>query len=132
MANETKKGNPVHHPIMTRPGSTKIMEDRVPAADASVWTILFSWMVEFAKRRSSVIETTVAGMDVANVSPALRPKYTLAAVSTRVITIPSAMPRTVNSLRNPKLIWLNLSTLPYLGCNAVKQRQRPSTGHWVS
>ena len=35
-------GNPVHHPIITRPGSTKMIADNVPAADAIVWTMLFS------------------------------------------------------------------------------------------
>ncbi len=59
---------------MTRPGSTKMMEERVPAAEASVCTILFSCAVESANRRSKAIETTVAGMDVANVNPAFSPK----------------------------------------------------------
>jgi len=31
-------GKPCHHPIMIRPGSTKMIEDRVPAADAMVCT----------------------------------------------------------------------------------------------
>src|SRR6202011_2365486 len=42
---------------------------------------------------------TAAGIDVENVSPALRPKYTFAAVNTNVMTIPIMRPRTVSSLR---------------------------------
>ena len=34
----------VHQPIITRPGSTKMIADRVPAAEATVWTMLFSWI----------------------------------------------------------------------------------------
>jgi hypothetical protein len=42
IANETPNGKPLHQPIITRPGSTKMIADRVPAADATVWTMLFS------------------------------------------------------------------------------------------
>ena len=35
-------GKPCHQPIMIRPGSTKMMAASVPAADAIVWTMLFS------------------------------------------------------------------------------------------
>src|SRR5438093_5367947 len=35
-------GNSVHQPIMIRPGNTKIIDDSVPAAEATVCTILFS------------------------------------------------------------------------------------------
>ncbi|SKG46464.1 Uncharacterised protein [Mycobacteroides abscessus subsp. abscessus] len=31
--------------MMIRPGSTKMIADRVPAAEAIVWTMLFSVMV---------------------------------------------------------------------------------------
>ena len=38
-------GKPVHQPIMIRPGSTKMIAARVPAAEAIVWTMLFSRIV---------------------------------------------------------------------------------------
>src|ERR1017187_8331013 len=41
-AHEIQNGNPVHQPIMIRPGNTKIIDDSVPAAEATVWTMLFS------------------------------------------------------------------------------------------
>jgi hypothetical protein len=59
---------------MTRPGSTKMIEDRVPAAEATVCTMLFSCIVEPLTARSSAMEITAAGMEVAKVSPALSPK----------------------------------------------------------
>jgi hypothetical protein len=45
------------------------------------------------------MEITAAGIDVEKVRPALRPKYTLAAVNTSVIRTPIIRPRTVSSLR---------------------------------
>ncbi len=36
IANESPNGKPLHQPIMTRPGSTKMIADSVPAADATV------------------------------------------------------------------------------------------------
>ena len=85
IANDDQYGNPVHQPIITRPGSTKMIDDSVPAAEATVCTMLFSWTVESRKPRSSAIEMTAAGIDVANVRPALRPKNTFAAVNTIVM-----------------------------------------------
>ncbi len=38
-------GKPVHQPIITRPGSTKMMDEIAPAAEATVCTMLFSWIV---------------------------------------------------------------------------------------
>jgi hypothetical protein len=35
-------GKPCHQPTITRPGSTKMMADSVPAALATVCTMLFS------------------------------------------------------------------------------------------
>ena len=58
---------------MTRPGSTKTIADSVPAADAIVWTMLFSWMVRSGKNLSTAIEMTAAGIDVAKVRPIFRP-----------------------------------------------------------
>ncbi len=43
-------------------------------ADAPVWTMLFSRMVPPPSRRSTPIETTAAGMAVATVRPANRPR----------------------------------------------------------
>src|ERR1700740_3310149 len=67
--NEVQNGNPVHQPTMTRPGSTNMMDESVPAADATVWTMLFSSMVEFLKNRRTAIETTAGGMDKAKEGP---------------------------------------------------------------
>ena len=74
MMNEIQNGNSVHQPIMIRPGKTKMIDESVPAADATVWTMLFSWTVAFLKLRRIAIEITAAGIDVEKVSPALRPK----------------------------------------------------------
>src|SRR5581483_365503 len=71
--NEVQNGKPVHQPIMTRPGSTKMIEDSVPAAEATVCTMLFSWIVASRTAFSSAIEITAAGIEVENVNPAFRP-----------------------------------------------------------
>src|SRR6185437_9122271 len=94
---EIQYGKPFHQPMITRPGSTKMIADRVPAAEAMVWTTLFSWMVIPLNPRRMAMEMTAAGMEVAKVSPALRPKKTLAAVNTRVIRTPRMTPRSVSS-----------------------------------
>ena len=60
--------------MMTRPGSTKMIADRVPAADAIVWTMLFSRMVPVENSRSTAMEMTAAGIEVAKVRPILRPR----------------------------------------------------------
>ena len=46
----------------------------VPAAEATVWTILFSRIEELRNIRSTAIEITAAGIEVAKVSPTLRPR----------------------------------------------------------
>src|SRR5439155_1293663 len=97
--NEIQNGNSVHQPIMIRPGNTKMIDESVPAAEATVCTMLFSCTVASRKLRSIAIEITAAGIDVEKVRPALRPKYTLAAVNTNVMMIPMIIPRTVSSLR---------------------------------
>ncbi len=74
IAQETQYGNPVHQPMITMPGSTKMTEDRVPAAEATVCTMLFSWTVMPLNPRSSAMEMTAAGIEVAKVRPALSPK----------------------------------------------------------
>jgi hypothetical protein len=53
------------------------------------------------------IEITAAGIDVEKVRPALRPKYTLAAVNTNVMMMPTIRPRTVSSFR---VCWLAVMT----------------------
>src|SRR2546423_15263120 len=74
MMNEIQNGNSVHQPIMIRPGKTKMIDESVPAAEATVWTMLFSWTVAFLKLRRIAIEITAAGIEVEKVRPALRPK----------------------------------------------------------
>ena len=59
---------------MTRPGSTKIMADRVPAAEAMVWTMLFSTTEWSRKPRRIAMEMTAAGIEVAKVRPTFRPR----------------------------------------------------------
>ena len=71
---EIQNGNPVHHPIMIRPGRTKMIDDKVPAAEATVCTMLFSCTVASLKPRRIAIEITAAGIEVEKVRPALRPK----------------------------------------------------------
>ena len=51
-----------------------MIADSVPAADAIVWTILFSWIVAPRKKRSTAIEMTAAGIEVAKVMPILKPE----------------------------------------------------------
>ena len=46
----------------------------VPAAEATVWTILFSRMVALANILSTAIEMTAAGIEVAKVRPTLSPR----------------------------------------------------------
>ena len=74
IAQDTQYGKPVHQPIITMPGSTKMIADRVPAAEATVCTMLFSWTVMPLKPRSTAMEITAAGIEVAKVRPALSPK----------------------------------------------------------
>src|SRR5690625_7699431 len=58
-------GNLAHQPTMTSAGSTKMMAASVPAAEAMVWTMLFSWMVASLTLRKMAMEMTAAGMEVA-------------------------------------------------------------------
>ena len=73
-ATDSQKGNPVHQPTMISPGRTKMIALSVPAAEAMVWTMLFSWMVDPAKKRSTAIEITAAGIEVAKVMPSFSPR----------------------------------------------------------
>ncbi len=95
--NDVPNGNPVHQPTMTRPGSTKMIAESVPAADATVWTMLFSRIDESRTTLSTAIEITAAGIDDAKVRPTLSPRYTLAAVKTVVMSAPSTRLRAVSS-----------------------------------
>ena len=58
---------------MISPGKTKMIDESVPAAEATVCTMLFSWIVASRKLRKIAIEITAAGIDVEKVSAALRP-----------------------------------------------------------
>src|SRR5205823_12039584 len=97
MKKDSQNGNPVHQPIITSPGKTKMIAESVPAADATVWTMLFSRIDESFTRLRSAIEITAAGIDDAKVRPTLRPRYTFAAVKTVVISAPSTRARSVSS-----------------------------------
>jgi hypothetical protein len=75
-----------------------MIAESVPAAEATVWTMLFSRIVESRTERRIAIEITAAGMDEAKVRPTLRPRYTFAAVNTNVSSTPRIRPRRVSSL----------------------------------
>ena len=74
MKNDCQNGKPVHHPTITSPGKTKMIAESVPAAEATVWTMLFSRIDESLKPLRIAIEITAAGIDEAKVSPTLRPR----------------------------------------------------------
>ena len=62
------------------PGMIKIMAERVPAAEAWVWTILFSKILESLAILRIAIEITAAGIADEKVSPTFNPRYTFDAV----------------------------------------------------
>ncbi len=74
MPADCQNGKPVHQPTMTRPGRTKMIDDKVPADDATVWTMLFSKMLVDLNIRSTAMEMTAAGMEEAKVRPTFRPR----------------------------------------------------------
>ena len=84
---------------MTKAGRMKIMEDRQPAAEACVCTVLFSRILAPLNNRSTDIEMTAAGMADEKVRPTFRPRNTLEAVKTIVIRAPNTIPRAVSSGR---------------------------------
>ncbi len=51
-----------------------MIAESVPAADATVCTMLFSRIDEFLKALRIAIEITAAGIDDAKVRPTLRPR----------------------------------------------------------
>src|SRR6185312_5228984 len=114
---DVQKGKPVHQPMITRLGRMKMTEERVPAAEHTVWTILFSRMFEPEKSPRNAIEITAAGIEVAMVSPTFNPRYILAAVKGKVSAMPSATPRQVSSLPSGFMRALKLphQTLPAFG-----------------
>ena len=71
---DVQNGNPFHQPTITRPGSTKMIAESVPAAEATVCTMLFSRIDESLTIESSAIEMTAAGIEDAKVSPTFRPR----------------------------------------------------------
>jgi hypothetical protein len=74
--------------MMTSAGSVKITPAEIDApADAPVCTMLFSRMCPPPSRRSTAIDTTAAGIAVATVRPANKPRYVFAAASTMASTI---------------------------------------------
>ena len=74
MRNDCQNGKPVHQPTMTRPGRTKMIAESVPAAEATVCTMLFSRIDESLTALSTAMEMTAAGIDEAKVRPTLRPR----------------------------------------------------------
>src|SRR5438067_9009196 len=95
---EVQNGKPVHQPMITRLGRMKMTDASAPAAEQTVWTMLFSRMLEPGKRPRRAIEITAAGIEVAMVRPTFNPRYILAAVKRKVSDMPRAMPRQVSSL----------------------------------
>ena len=83
--------------MITSAGSVKITPAEIDApADAPVCTMLFSRMCPPPNSRSTAIETTAAGIAVAIVSPANRPRYVFAAASTMASTIERMIARAVS------------------------------------
>ena len=74
MRNDCQNGNSVYHPTITSPGKTKMIAESVPAADATVWTMLFSRIDESFTALNKAIEITAAGIDDAKVRPTLSPR----------------------------------------------------------
>src|SRR5688500_13136419 len=71
---DCQNGNPTHQPTITSPGSTKMIAESVPAADATVWTMLSSRIDEYFTALRIAIDITAAGIDDAKVRPTLRPR----------------------------------------------------------
>ena len=74
ISTDCQKGKDSHQPIITRPGRTKMMELMAPPTEATVWTVMFSQMVEVRNARRIAIEITAAGMAEAKVRPTSRPR----------------------------------------------------------
>src|SRR6185437_4014678 len=115
---------------MMRPGSTKMIDDNVPAAEATVCTMLFSWMVASRIAFRIAIEITAAGIDVENVRPAFNPKYTFAAVNTIVMTMPMMTPRIVSSRRFGIPLIAFMGAFRYVVPRRTPLRGTPNAGLW--
>ena len=74
ISTDCQKGNSSHQPIITRPGSTKMIELMAPPTEATVWTVMFSQMVEERNARRIAMEMTAAGMAEAKVRPTSSPR----------------------------------------------------------
>ena len=74
MRAEVQNGKPTHQPVITSPGSTKMIAESVPAAEATVCTMLFSRIEESRTQLRIAIEITAAGIEEANVRPTFRPR----------------------------------------------------------
>ena len=74
MKKDSQNGNPVHQPTITSPGKTKMIAESVPAAEATVCTMLFSRIVESFTALRIAIDITAAGIDEAKVSPTFKPR----------------------------------------------------------
>src|SRR5258708_17948356 len=98
MRKEVQNGKSVHQPMITRLGRMKMTDESAPAAEQTVWTMLFSRMLEPEKRPRKAIEITAAGIEVAMVTPTFNPRYILAAVKRKVTDRPNANPRHGSSL----------------------------------
>src|SRR6266540_6817003 len=82
-------------------------------------------IVASRKPRRIAMEITAAGIDVENVRPALRPKYTLAAVNTSVMTAPMIRPRTVSSARVlSRICWLAFTLVNKSPRSSARRRER--------
>ncbi|MNM98816.1 hypothetical protein D3C81_1113560 [compost metagenome] len=69
-----QNGKPCQWPSITSPGRMKMIDDKVPAADACVCTMLFSRILAPGNSRSTAIEITAAGMAEEKVRPTFRPR----------------------------------------------------------
>ena len=74
ISTDSQNGNSSHQPTMTRPGRTKMIELMAPPTEATVWTVIFSQMVDVLNIRRMAMEMTAAGMAEAKVSPTLSPR----------------------------------------------------------
>ena len=74
ISTDSQNGNSSHQPTMTRPGSTKMIELMAPPTEATVWTVMFSQMVDDLNIRRMAMEMTAAGIAEAKVSPTFSPR----------------------------------------------------------
>jgi hypothetical protein len=101
-----------------RAGSVNITPEAMEQpAEAPVETMLFSRMPPPPSTRSTAIDTTAAGMADAIVTPAKRPRYTLAAARITASTMARMIARAVSCGAVPACFTMN----PLSRC----QRPRP-------